>query len=222
MKVLHIDSSARRNRSHTRRLSALCIEELLRRCPGMEVIRRDLAASPPPPVSEQWIAGAFSKPAERTPAMREALRFSDELVDELLASDLYVFGVPMYNYSVPSVFKSYIDQIVRVGRTFAFDPSNHAHLYTGLVQGKSLVVITARGEAGYGPDGPYWFRNHVERYLLDLFRFLGVDRIETIAVENDELGGAPLRESIRSAEARIIELAEELSISFPNRLCPLR
>lgn len=210
MRTLHIDTSARLSRSHTRRLSALFIEELRRSCPDLSVIRRDLAISPPPPVSEEWIAAAFASQEIQSAEMREALRLSDELVDELLACDLYVLGLPMYNFSVPAAFKAYIDQIVRVGRTFSFHPEQHPEPYKGLVKGKTVVVVAARGDGGYGPDGPHWSKNHLEPYVADVFRFLGVTNIKTVAVENDEYGGLSLRQSISAAEAALRDLAAEI------------
>jgi len=85
----------------------------------------------------KWIAAAFASDGLRTAEMRDALRVSDELVDELLACELYVVGLPMYNFSVPAVFKGYIDQIVRVGRTFSFDPEQ-PEPYKGLIEGKTI------------------------------------------------------------------------------------
>jgi FMN-dependent NADH-azoreductase len=141
--------------------------------------------------------------------MRSALRVSDELVDELLACDLYVVGLPMYNFSVPAVFKGYIDQIVRVGRTFSFDPAQ-LEPYKGLIEGKTMVVVASRGDAGYGPEGPHRSKNHLEPYVRDVFRFIGVANIKTVAVENDEYGGLSLRESISAAEATLRSLAAEV------------
>jgi FMN-dependent NADH-azoreductase len=209
MRVLHVDTSARRSRSHTRRLSALFIEELRRSCADLSVIRRDLALTPPPLVSEEWIAAAFASEERWTPEMQNVLRPSDELIDELLESDLYVLGVPMYNFSVPAVFKSYIDQIVRVGRTFSFH-QGQPDSYKGLLGEKTVIVVAARGDSGYGPEGPHWSKNHLEPYLTDVFRFLGIARIQTVAVENDEHGGLSLRQSINAAEATLRDLAAEI------------
>jgi FMN-dependent NADH-azoreductase len=211
MRVLHLDASARNSRSHTRRLSAQLIADLQRSCPEMSIVRRDVAADPPPPVSEDWIAAAFTAESQRTPGMRGVLRLSDDMVNELFACDLYVFGIPMYNYSVPSVFKSYIDQIVRVGRTFSFDPNDKLQPYRGLLPNKSMVLVTARGDAGYGPNGPHRAKNHLEPYVTEVFGFLGVDRVETVAVENDEFGGSSLHRSVRQAEIRLQNLAGELA-----------
>jgi FMN-dependent NADH-azoreductase len=165
-------------------------------------------------VSEEWIAAAFTSPECRTAEMQKTLRISDEFVDELFACDVYVFGVPMYNYSVPSVFKGYIDQVVRVGRTFSFDPKRKEQPYRGLVSGKRMVLITARGDAGYGPNGPHWRKNHVEPYVTEVFGFLGVARVDTVAVEYDEFGGVSLEESVRSAAAEVKKLAAGIASLF--------
>jgi FMN-dependent NADH-azoreductase len=89
-------------------------------------------------VDEPWIAAGYTPPEQRTPEMWEAIRISDQLVDEFLAAELYVIGIPMYNFSVPSTFKAYIDQIVRIGRTFAFVPDNSANPYKPLLLGKKM------------------------------------------------------------------------------------
>jgi FMN-dependent NADH-azoreductase len=71
-------------------------------------------------------------------------------------------------------------------------------------------VVAARGDSGYGPEGPHWSKNHLEPYVADVFRFLGVASIKTVAVENDEHGGLPLRKSMSAAEAALLELAAEI------------
>jgi FMN-dependent NADH-azoreductase len=86
-------------------------------------------------VDEPWIAAAYSPPEAHTPELSQALKISDELVEEFIAADRYVFGVPMYNFSVPSTFKAYIDQIVRVNRTFAVNEQD----YQGLVNGQYFL-----------------------------------------------------------------------------------
>ena len=126
--LLHLDASARPGRSderpygsHTRRLSARFVERWRAARPCDRVVYRDLGASPPAFVSGKWVHAAFTRPEQREPWMREVLAESDALIDELLAADVIVAGVPMYNFGVPAAFKAYIDNIVRVGRTFGFD-----------------------------------------------------------------------------------------------------
>lgn len=101
---------------------------------------RDIGRYPVPPIDEAWIAAAFTPPDPLNPSLKSALNISDELIDELFAANLLVFGIPMYNYSVPANFKAYIDQIVRVRQTFAIDSDG----YKGLVNGKRAVVYTRR------------------------------------------------------------------------------
>jgi FMN-dependent NADH-azoreductase len=126
------------------------------------------------------------------------------LVDEFLAADLYVIGIPMYNFSIPSAFKAYIDQIVRPGRTFAFE-ENAANRYKPLVLGKRLVIITARGDAGFGPGERNEKMNHQDPYLRTIFGFMGITDITFISLENDEHGGMSLAQSIANARSQITQ-----------------
>jgi FMN-dependent NADH-azoreductase len=218
MRVLHLDASSRFDRSHTRRLSALFVNELRSTDEETEIVRRDLAVNPPPFVDEAWIAAAFAKPERRTPEMRAALRISDELVDELVACDVYVMGVPMYNFSVPGAYKAYVDQIVRVGRTFSFDPSDIHRPYRGLLQEKQLFLLTARGDAGYEHGGRYEMLNHLDPYVRTVFGFIGVTEVTSIAAEHDEFGGVALRDSVATAEHRVKEAARQVAASLRLRV----
>ncbi|MBD0334826.1 MAG: NAD(P)H-dependent oxidoreductase [Cyanobacteria bacterium Co-bin13] len=100
---------------------------------------RDLRQTPIPHVTEDWIAADFTPPEALTSEMAELLKFSDELVDELLAADRCVFSVPMYNFSLLSNFKAYVDQVVRVGRTFTFEDGQ----FKGLASGRKVLFITS-------------------------------------------------------------------------------
>ena len=118
-KVLHLDASPRGERSHSRRLSKSFVNAWLASHPGDPVTYRDLGHNPVPLVNEPMIAAAFTpppKPDRRKPF--SALKISNELIDELFAHDIYIFGIPMYNFGVPAGFKAYIDQIVMVGPAF--------------------------------------------------------------------------------------------------------
>lgn len=134
--LLHLDASARAGLSgtdpfgsHTRRLSRRFVDQWLQHEPDARIIYRDVGQNPPPPVTGRWIHAAFTPETQREPWMREVLRTSDELVDELLAADIIVAGVPMYNFGPPAQFKAWIDNIVRVGRTFGFDRSREGTPY---------------------------------------------------------------------------------------------
>jgi FMN-dependent NADH-azoreductase len=204
--LLHIDASPRGERSHSRRMTREFVEQWKQAHADDTVTYRDIGRNPIPHVDEPWIAAAFSPSEQHTPELREAIRLSDRLVDEFLAADIYVIGVPMYNFSVPSGFKAYIDHIVRVGRTVAFEPNDSANVFKPLVLGKKMLIIEARGDSGYKSGGPYEKMNFHDPYLVTVFGFMGITDITFIHVENDEYGGHKLAESIANARTKITEL----------------
>jgi FMN-dependent NADH-azoreductase len=209
--VLHINSSARIERSHTRYLSNLFVQEWRCLRPEDRVISREIGTEPPPPVSESWIASAFTPPQDRTAAMREALRLSDTLVDELVQADLIVLGAPMYNFGMPAQLKAYVDQIIRVGRTFALDVSNEKQPYRPLLTEKRMVVITATGDGGYHPGGPLEHLNHLNPHVRTAFGFIGITEIEFAAVGYDEFPDDRVKRSLAAAESKIRQIVQRQS-----------
>ncbi|MBE9110121.1 FMN-dependent NADH-azoreductase [Nodosilinea sp. LEGE 07298] len=204
--LLHIDSSPRGDRSHSRRLTREFVEAWRQAHPADTVTYRDVGRQPVPHVDEPWIVAAYTAPEQRSPELWEALSVSDRLIDELIAADILVVGVPMYNFSVPSTFKAYIDQIVRTGRTFAIDPENAEDPYKPLLQGKKMFVITARGSSGFGPGERYGHMNYQDPYLRVAFGFIGITDITFVHVENDEHSSESLAASIAAAQAQLAQL----------------
>ena len=217
--LLHIDASARSGRSgtdphgsHSRRLTDRFVRQWLAVQPDSEVLYRDVGQQPPAPVSAEWIHAAFTPEVRREPWMHEALRQSDELVDELMRADVIVAGVPMYNFGPPAQFKAYIDNIVRVGRTFGFDRNRAGDPYWPLLadSGKRLIILSSRGDYGYDAGGRVSERNHVEPAVRSAFGYIGITDSHSIAVEYDEFADERLAESIRQAEAAVDELVGKL------------
>lgn len=217
--ILHIDASARAGQSdqdrfgsHTRRLTARFIARWRAARRSDAVIHRDVGQTPPAPVSGRWIHAAFTRPELREPWMHEVLAESDALVDELIGADLIVAGVPMYNFGPPAQFKAYIDNIVRVGRTFGFDRSRGAEPYWPLLagQGKRLIVLSSRGDYGYDAGGRIAERNHVEPGVQAPFKYLGITDFHSIAVEYDEFADERLQASLKHAEAEVDALVDRL------------
>jgi FMN-dependent NADH-azoreductase len=206
-RLLKIDSSPRTARSHTRRLTSAFVNMWREHHPDDTVSNRDVGLQPPPPVDERWIAAAFCSPEARTTQMRSVLELSDELVDELLATDLLVIGVPMYNFGIPAALKAYIDQIVRIGRTFAFEPHDAREPYKPLVHGKRAIVVVSSGDAGYAQDGPLAKLNQVEPYLRTVLGYIGIRQVDFVYAGNDEFGGELLERSLAAAFARVNALA---------------
>jgi len=218
--ILHIDSSARPGRSgtdrfgsHTRRLSARFVERFRQLHSKTEVIYRDVGAEPPAPVSGAWVQAAFTPPAQRERWMTEALAESDRLVDELLRADIIVAGVPMYNFGPPAQFKAWLDNIVRVGRTFGFDRNRTGEPYWPLLAdaGKQLVILSSRGDYGYDPGQRLAHINHVEGAVHSVFRYLGVTSAHSAAIEYDEFGDQRLAASIARAEQDTDRIADLLA-----------
>ncbi|KAM3093101.1 FMN-dependent NADH-azoreductase [Phormidesmis sp. 146-12] len=188
--ILHLDSSPRGERSISRALTKQFVNVWKQIHPDDAITYRDLGRYPVPPIDEAWIAAAFSPPDQLTPSLEAALMMSDELIEELLTANLYVFGVPMYNYSVPASFKAYIDQVVRVRRTFVVGADG----YEGLLKDKKALVITTRGGSYAGE--PLDFQ---EPYLRAVFDFIGITDITFIHAENLAMGADERQFSIATA-----------------------
>lgn len=196
--ILHIDSSPRGDRSVSRTLAKQFIVDWKAAHPNDTVTYRDIGHYPVPFVTETWIAAAYSSPDQYTPELTEAIRISNELVDEFLAADRYVFSVPMYNFSIPANFKAYIDQIVRVGRTFAVDQTG----YKGLVHNKKMLIITAQG--GTYPEGsPTHSYDLQTPYLQLIFGFIGITDINFIHADNLMAGGEAREQTIANAQSAL-------------------
>lgn len=199
MKLLRIDSSARRN-SISRQLTQKFVEIWKKENPGGEVIDRDLAITSLPLITDEWMLAAHSDLAALTPAQRETLSISDRLVDELLAADTIVIGAPMYNLTVSAPLKAWIDQIVRAGRTVLWSASGAE----GVLKGKKVVVLTSRG-GSFRPGTPTAQYDHQEPYLRHILGFIGLTDVTFIHAENQKPG--ELAEPSRSAAIEQLQIA---------------
>jgi FMN-dependent NADH-azoreductase len=218
--LLHIDGSARPgcsgevpHGSHTRRLGARFVARWRQRRPGDRIVHRDLGLTPPAHVDGRWIHAAFTPPAQRVPWMSERLAESDGLIDELLDSALVVMGVPMYNFGMPAPVKAWIDNVVRVGRTFGFDRSRAGAPYWPMLadQDRHAVLLGARGDHDYDPGGRNADDNLVERGVMTPLRYMGITAFDRVAVEYDEFADARLAASIARAEAAVDVLVDRLA-----------
>src|SRR5579871_2755642 len=167
--LLQIDSSPLYDRSVSRQLTTAFVEKWKSAHPGGEIIDRDLNAISIPPISAEWIGATYTPADARTAQQNKLLELSDTFVAELQEADEYVFGVPMHNFSVPSVLKLWIDQIARAGKTFSYADGTPK----GLLIGKKATFIIATG-GNYDAQTQMASFNFVEPYLRSLFGFLGV------------------------------------------------
>ncbi|MBD2248930.1 FMN-dependent NADH-azoreductase [Nostoc sp. FACHB-888] len=196
--ILHLDSSPRGDRSISRTLTKEFITDWKATYPKDTVTYRDLGHYPVPAVDEPWIAASFTPAESRTTELAVAIKTSDELIDEFLAADHYVFGVPMFNFSIPSTLKAYIDQILRVNRTFVVNNDG----YEGLAKDKKMLIITARG--GTFQNGtPFAQYDFQEPYLRTAFSFIGITDITFIHADNLAAGDEVRQQSLTAARAAI-------------------
>ena len=179
--LLHIDASPRSDRSVSRQLTHEFAVIWKDANPDGQIIYRDLGHNPVPLVTETFIAAVYTPPEMRSPALRAAISMSDHLISELETATDYVFGVPMYNFSVPAGFKAYIDQIVVPGRTYIYTADGSGSR-TGLLKGKKATVIMSRGWL-YRNGSPLSSCNLQEPWIRMILGFVGVVDIEFVVAE---------------------------------------
>jgi FMN-dependent NADH-azoreductase len=217
--ILHIDASVRGERSLSRQLSKAFIDRWLEREPEAAVVSRDIGRNPPPFITEAWVAAAFTPPEERRQEQHGELRLSDELIDELDRANVIVIGTPMHNYGMPAALKSWFDNVIRIGKTFTFDLARGDFPLQPVMSGKTLVVLSSRGEFGFGPGGVRETMNHLETHIFTCAHYLGVEESHVIAVDYQEFDDARHRQSLVDALAAIPLLVDQcLGIDRPDRV----
>lgn len=178
MKILHLDSSPFVNDSVSRELSAMIVAELVLRNPDAQVTYRDLGVTPPPHLS----AGAMSllhnaQDVAITPQLQVELDGIYQSIEELVACDVLVIGAPMYNHSIPSNLKAWLDQVCQKGKTFRYTPQG----VVGLIPGKTAFIASSRGGVYSTPDMlPHDFQ---EPYLASILDLMGVADCHIIRAE---------------------------------------
>jgi FMN-dependent NADH-azoreductase len=168
-KLLHIDSSPLYGMSVSRELTATFVAQWKTAHPDGTIIDRDLNATAIPPVTAAWVAAVFTPELQRTEEQKQQLSLSDTLLNELQEADEWVIGVPMHNFGISSVLKLWIDQVVRVGKAFAYVDGKPK----GLLTGKKVTFIVATGGM-YDAGTQMASFNHVEPYLRSVLGFIGV------------------------------------------------
>lgn len=207
-KVLVINTSPRNERSKSRKLTTEFIRIWKKNNLNDIIIHREVGMENIPHVDEAWIAGAFTKPELRSKENIEVLKTSDYLIDEFLEADIFVVGVPMYNWSIPSGFKAYIDQIFRIGRTWDTTHDNSESNHVDLISHKKMYLISVRGGNGYEPGGSKAYMNFQTPYLKFIFGMMGINDISEIYLENEEHSVKLLEESLNQTYQQINNLLE--------------
>ncbi len=178
MQLLHVDSSILGSHSASRVLTKEIVAAEVRRTPELNVVYRDLAAEPLGHISGLHLALAQGHATDLPPAVQDDAARGVAALDEFLASDIVVIGAPMYNFTVPTQLKAWIDRLAVAGKTFKYGPKGPE----GLARGKKVIVASSRG-GSYGADTPTGFLDHQETYLSAVFGFFGIRNIQFVRAE---------------------------------------
>lgn len=193
MKILQIDSSPLGDASVSRQLTKATVEAWRARYPQAELVHRDLVADAPQHLDTERLAVVkFGKDAELTTAQAEERALVDAIVGEFLSADVVVIGAPMYNFTVPTQLKSWIDRLLQAGRTFRYGETGAV----GLAGGRKVIVVSSRG--GIYTAG-LEAMDHQEAYLCTALGFIGVTDIDFVRAEG--LGYGPEHRDRAVAEA---------------------
>jgi FMN-dependent NADH-azoreductase len=204
--ILHIDSSPMGDRSFSRKLTAKLLAELKAKFPDSAVITRDFGDHPLPHLSGTVLAAFFTPPEKRDAALKEAIKLSDQAVDEVLAADIIIIGAPMWNFGIPSSLKAWIDHIVRAGRTFHYTPTGPISL---LPKGKKVIIVSSRG--GIYTEGPAMAMDHQEKYLTAILGFLGLTDVSIIRTEGVALGEDAIKKALQTAENQLADTIKKVA-----------
>lgn len=175
MKILHVDSSIAGENSVSNKISAAAVAALTAANPGAEVVHRDLGADPLPHLTLPDLA-------------------DHALVDEFLSADVVVIGAPMYNFTVPTNLKAWLDRVAIAGKTFQYGGNGPS----GLAGGRKVIVASTRG-GFYGPDSPIAAYELQDRYLKTFFGFLGITDVTFLHAEGLGMGPEQKERSLSAA-----------------------
>jgi len=181
MKLLHIDSSVLGPHSVSRQVSAAIVDRLRQATPSLDIVYRDLTLTPLAHLSGSHLAAAQGAPAPAE--LGPDLAASAAVLNEFLDADIVVIGAPMYNFTIPSQLKAWIDRILVAGKTFQYGANGPQ----GLAGGKRVIVAISRG-GFYGAETPYAAGEHLETYLRWVFGFIGITDPEFISADGIQIG----------------------------------
>ena len=188
MKLLHLDSSALGSHSVSRQLTAEIVSQLRRQTPSLDIHYHDLAAQP----LSHWAPVADT----RDPAAK----LGNQMIEAFQAADIVVIGAPMYNFSIPSQLKAWIDRIVVAGKTFRYTANGPE----GLATGKQVIIASSRGSAYQNTS--IAAMDFQENYLRALFGFIGVTDVSFVRAEGLAMGDEQKAAAITSARESISQL----------------
>lgn len=200
--VLQIDSSPLGELSVTRKLSADIVASWLKNHPGDKVVYRDVAAAPPEHLTlELMQVVKFGNTEGLSPRQAQELALVNTLVDELFAADVIVIAAPMYNFTIPTQLKAYIDRLCQAGKTFKYTEKGPV----GLVTGKKVIVASGRGGV-YSTSDFGRSLDHQESYLRTVLGFIGITDVSFVRAEGVAMGPEAKDKALAAAAEEIAKL----------------
>jgi FMN-dependent NADH-azoreductase len=202
-KLLHIDSSILGGNSVSRQLTAQIVASWRASHPATEVSYLDLAVDTPSHLSAESLGFRMPAGAALSDVQKRENAVSEALVSQFLASDVIVVGAPLYNFSVPSQLKAWIDRVAQVGRTFTYTDKGPV----GLAGGKTVIVASTRGGM-YSTSDAGNAMEHQESYLKTVFGFFGITDVRFVRAEGLAMGDAAKAAALAAANADIAAQAK--------------
>ena len=191
MRLMHVDASPKSLHSNSKMLSAYYVDLLKQQIPDLEIDYLDLSVDTPPHVNGDFAKATYTPASERTGEMKKVLEYSDNLCARVIMSDLLVFAMPMYNFSMPSSFKAFIDNLVRTNLTYNF---NEDGTTTGNLTRQKVIFITARGADLRPGLSPWSHMDALTPALRSPFAFLGVENPHFVDAQPLQFSDQPARE----------------------------
>ncbi|MBT2334543.1 NAD(P)H-dependent oxidoreductase [Variovorax paradoxus] len=204
MKLLHIDSSILSANSTSRLLTAETVAAWKAAHPDTTVEYLDLAASAPSHFGADALGIKTGVQAQPTEAQQRENALSEKFVSQFLAADVIVVGAPLYNFSIPTQLKAWIDRLAQIGRTFKYTDKGPV----GLAGGKTVIVASSRGGIYSTSEGGQ-AAEHQESYLKVIFGFFGITDVRFVRAEGVAMGDAPKAAALAAARADILATTAE-------------
>jgi FMN-dependent NADH-azoreductase len=204
--ILIINASANLNDSFSRKLSRALVENLNTSGHSHQIYYRDLADSHIPHINQKWIEADSKTSVERSTEDLEALECSNTLISELHHTDIIVLATPMYNWSIPSSLKAYLDQVLRFNETFSTGSQKENKRYMGLLENKTLFLLFSRGSIGYGPGERNEHMDFQSSYLKMVFEIMGVENIYELAINGTKRNDLELDVELTALQQKLTGL----------------
>ncbi|MDM0047222.1 NAD(P)H-dependent oxidoreductase [Variovorax dokdonensis] len=213
MKLLHVDSSILGTNSVSRQLTAAAVADWVAKHPGTQVEYLDLAADAPAHFDMDAMAPRLPAGVELSEAQKRENAVSEKLVSQFLAADVVVVGAPLYNFSIPSQLKAWIDRLAQPGRTFKYTEKGPQ----GLAVGKTVIVVSSRGGV-YSTTDAGQAAEHQESYLKVVFGFFGITDVRFVRAEGLAMGETQKASALASAHGDIQRASTEAANQGANKV----